>query len=80
MFKKHKKIFITLTLIMGYIIWSQTYSYNIDKATNHAEKHHCHRRKGEAQQFAVRKMFREPDFHIPFPLPTCAKGPKDSSF
>ena len=56
MFKKHKKIFIALSLILGYIIWSQTYSYNIDKAVSHAEKHHCQKSHSCCAWFVMRAV------------------------
>ena len=56
MFKKHKKIFIALSLILGYIIWSQTFSYNINKAVSHAEKHHCQKSHSCCAWFVMRAM------------------------
>lgn len=54
--QKYKKIFITLTLILGYIIWSQTYSYNIDKTIAHAEKHHCQKSHSCCAWYVMRAM------------------------
>ena len=56
MFKKHKKIFIALSLILGYIIWSQTFSYNINKAVSHVEKHHCQKSHSCCAWFVMRAM------------------------
>lgn len=56
MFEKHKKIFIALSLILGYIIWSQTFSYNINKAVSHAEKHHCQKSHLCCAWFVMRAM------------------------
>ena len=56
MFEKHKKIFIALSLILGYIIWSQTFSYNINKAVSHAEKHHCQKSHSCCAGIVMRAM------------------------
>ena len=56
MLQKYKKTVFTLSLILGYIIWSQTFSYNINKAVSHAEKHHCQKSHSCCAWFVMRAM------------------------
>lgn len=56
MFKRYYIFHIIVVFLLGYITWSQTYSYDIDKAVSHAEKHHCQKSHSCCAWFVMRAM------------------------